>query len=208
MLHHIASDFVPHIHGLSGKQYLKVCRTLLNGGFLAGFSIRSERVIVGFVTSCGFTRLINLNNETTCNAFADPTRLFRALAHEEQIKEDISQPSARSWIQRPSSVRCAALAGLIKTGVVFDQNLSQSFGTIGGDEQNILFLRAIHDVELRAALGESFNRWGQKHLKPGTELPTNIANEDFEWSKELEMQLFQPESGVQTDAIDHLGGLN
>jgi|AntRauTorcE11898_2_1112593.scaffolds.fasta_scaffold04006_2 hypothetical protein len=173
--------FVPDIDGLPETDYVETMTALLGAGFLVGYSLLLDSIVVGTVTSCGFKRLVPINRPQAGGIFRRTADLMATLDGIQEADEEALDPVRRDWKQRPSSMRCAAFSAMLKAGVIFDSALQNHLGRPNDDEINIIHLRAIHDHELRAALGDKFKDWAGKHMKPDAQLPPKSEPTDFVW---------------------------
>jgi len=175
--------FVPNIEGLPEADYVETTTALLDAGFLVGYSLLLESIVVGTVTSCGFTRLIPIDRAQASGVFRRTVDLMATLDGIQEADEETCDILVRDWRKRPSNMRCAAFAAMLKAGVIFDSALRNRFGEPSKDEVNIVHLRAIHDKDLRVALGDKFDKWAERHMKPGAELPSESNSNDFVWMR-------------------------
>lgn len=173
--------FVPQIGGLPPEDYVETMSALLDAGFLVGYSLLLESIVVGTVTSCGFTRLIQIDRQQSGGIFRRTVDLMATLDGIQDADEDSPEIVVRDWKARPINMRCAAFSALAKAGVVFDSALRNRMGEPSEDEIQTVFLRAIHDKDLRAALGLRFTRWAEANLRDDTVLPESPNDFDFVW---------------------------
>lgn len=180
MLDDYDGTFIPDIGGLSKKDYIATKTAVLTAGFLAGYSLLENSIVVGTVTSCGFTRLAPIGRKQAGHIFHRAADLIAALDGMWEADEQVINPTlTRDWKNRPANMRSAAFAAMVKTGFIFDTTLRYFFGRPSDDEINIVFLRALHDQELRAALGDTFECWARKHMKKNAKLPPESEPDDF-----------------------------
>lgn len=165
MLNRYDDVFLPKIDGVSGSGYEYVSKRLLEKGFICGYSLFLEAITVGSVTSCGFTRLIDIGHDRAPHLFQEPTKLLEVLTRFENTDERGSGEIIRDWKERPPLMRCSALCAMIKAGFVFDRLILDSFGQISFEEEHAITLKASTDDDLRAALGKSIRRVTGKYLK-------------------------------------------
>jgi len=175
--------FVPHIEGLPQEDYVETMSALLDAGFLVGYSLLQESIVVGTVTSCGFTRLIPIDRGQAGGVFRRTVDLMATLDGIQEADDETLEIVPRDWKARPTTMRCAAFAAMVKAGIVFDSALRNRMGEPSRDEVNVVFLRAIHDKGLRVALGSRFSRWAEKNLKEGETLPEEVESTDCVWMR-------------------------
>lgn len=171
--------FIPDIDGLPETDYVETVTALLSAGFLVGYSLLEDAIVVGTVTSCGFTRLVPINHEQAGGIFCRTFDLMAILDEMQDADEETCDLVSRDWKDRPYVMRCAAFSALLKTGVIFDGALRNHLGEPSDDETKIVYLRATYDHKLRAALGDKFKCWAKDHMKPDARLPPESEPTDF-----------------------------
>lgn len=175
--------FVPQIEGLPQEDYVETMSALLDAGFLVGYSLLLESIVVGTVTSCGFTRLIPIDRAQAGGVFRRTVDLMATLDGIQEADDEGGVAVPRDWKERPTNMRGAAFAAMLKAGIVFDSALRNRMGEPSSDEVSVVFLRAIHDKDLRVALGAKFSSWAEKNLKEDAELPDGTDNSDCVWMR-------------------------
>jgi hypothetical protein len=168
--------FVPNIAGLSSAGYEHTCESILEAGFICGYSLLLETIVIGNVKRCGFTRLTDIGHSRIPELFQEPTRLLEILTKLETMEEPRTGEKNCDWKTRPLLMRCSAFAAMAKAGFVFDRLLANSFGNVSEREAHAIYLRAIHDADLQAALCTNTECWTEKYLKRCVSLPLDTRS--------------------------------
>lgn len=175
--------YIPTIDGLPQEDYVETMSALLDAGFLVGYSLLLESIVVGTVTSCGFVRLIPIDRAQAGGVFRRTVDLMATLDGIQEADDETFETVPRDWKARPTNMRGAAFAALLKAGIIFDSALRNRMGAPSKDEINVVYLRAIHDKDLRVALGAKFSKWAEQHIKSDVELPEESGNSDCVWMR-------------------------